>query len=92
MTSRGCPFDCSFCCVTGMFGRKYRYRSTENVLAELRPDTTAGSTDFFYDDNFAANREHTKELLEGMIREDFGSSPGRPRYGRMSPRTPSSSG
>ncbi len=71
MTSRGCPFDCSFCCVTGMFGRKYRYRSTENVLAELRRYDSRKHSIFFYDDNFAANRRHTKELLEGMIREDF---------------------
>lgn len=35
-TSRGCPYNCSFCSVTGMFGRKYRFRSTANVLAELR--------------------------------------------------------
>jgi len=72
MTSRGCPFDCSFCSVTGMFGRKYRYRSTENVLAELRRYDSRKHSIFFYDDNFAANRKHTKELLEGMIREDFG--------------------
>ena len=72
MTSRGCPFDCSFCSVTGMFGRKYRYRSTENVLAELRRYDSRKHLIFFYDDNFAADRKHTKELLEGMIREDFG--------------------
>ncbi|MGZ4886617.1 MAG: B12-binding domain-containing radical SAM protein, partial [Candidatus Aminicenantales bacterium] len=35
-TSRGCPFDCSFCSVTGMFGKKYRFRSTENIIEELR--------------------------------------------------------
>ena len=71
MTSRGCPFDCSFCSVTGMFGRKYRFRSTENVLAELRRYDSPRNSIFFYDDNFAANRKHTKELLEGMIRENF---------------------
>ena len=71
-TTRGCPFDCSFCSVTGMFGRKYRYRSTENVLAELRRYDSRKHLIFFYDDNFAADRKHTKELLEGMIREDFG--------------------
>ena len=71
MTSRGCPFDCSFCSVTGMFGKKYRYRSTENVLAELRRYDSRKHVIFFYDDNFAANRKHTKELLEGMIRENL---------------------
>ena len=71
MTSRGCPFDCSFCSVTGMFGRKYRFRSTDNVLAELRRYDSRKNSIFFYDDNFAANRKHTKDLLEGMIRENF---------------------
>ena len=35
MTSWGCPFGCSFCSVTAMFGRKYRYRSAESVVAEI---------------------------------------------------------
>jgi anaerobic magnesium-protoporphyrin IX monomethyl ester cyclase len=35
MTSRGCPFNCTFCCVTEMFGRRYRFRSTESILKEL---------------------------------------------------------
>jgi len=68
MTSRGCPYDCSFCSVTGMFGRKYRFRSKERVLEELaRHRDSNGEYVFFYDDNFAANRERTKELLQSMI-------------------------
>jgi len=70
-TSRGCPFDCSFCSVTGMFGKKYRFRSTENIIGELRRYDRRGGAVFFYDDNFAANRERTKELLQAMIREQF---------------------
>ncbi len=70
-TSRGCPFDCSFCSVTGMFGKKYRFRSTENVIEELRRYDQSKSAVFFYDDNFAANRERAKELLRAMIRERF---------------------
>jgi len=68
MTSRGCPHDCSFCSVTGMFGRAYRFRSKENVLRELRT-IDPKQVIFFYDDNFAANRKRTKELLELMIEE-----------------------
>ncbi|MGA2532394.1 MAG: radical SAM protein, partial [Candidatus Aminicenantales bacterium] len=70
-TSRGCPFDCSFCSVTGMFGKKYRFRSTENIIEELRRYDHRGNAVFFYDDNFTANRERTKELLQAMIRERF---------------------
>jgi len=67
MTSRGCPFGCNFCSVTRMFGRGYRFRSIENVMGELR--TKKPEWVFFYDDNFTANRKHTKELLERMIAE-----------------------
>ncbi len=70
-TSRGCPFDCSFCSVTGMFGKKYRFRSAENILEELRGYNSRRNIIFFYDDNFTAHRERTKALLQGMIRERF---------------------
>jgi len=65
VTSRGCPFDCEFCCVKTLFGRKYRFRSVENVLDELARLPREGL--FFYDDNFVANPTHTKELLHGML-------------------------
>lgn len=68
-TSRGCPFDCSFCSVTGMFGRKYRFRSTENIMEELRRYNERKNFVFFYDDNFAANPKRTKALLKAMIAE-----------------------
>ena len=65
MTSWGCPFACSFCSVTAMFGRKYRFRSAESVIAEIadkRPQHV-----FFYDDNFAADVTRLKHLLRMMI-------------------------
>ena len=65
ITSRGCPYDCSFCSVTGMFGRACRYRDPESVVEEL------GAMDrkmvFFYDDNFASKPHHTRALLEQML-------------------------
>jgi radical SAM superfamily enzyme YgiQ (UPF0313 family) len=70
-TSRGCPFDCSFCSVTSMFGRRYRFRSTENIIHELRRYDDRRNLIFFYDDNFAADRRRAKELLTAMIRERF---------------------
>lgn len=64
-TSRGCPFDCSFCSVTKMFGRKYRFRSPENIKNELLTRKT--NTFFFCDDNFTANPQRTVELLKLLI-------------------------
>ncbi len=70
MTSRGCPFRCKFCSVTSIFGHRYRFRDTEDVMAELEHlhETWPRSTVFFYDDNFTANAERTKELLREMKR------------------------
>ncbi|MBN2053570.1 B12-binding domain-containing radical SAM protein [bacterium] len=67
-TSRGCPFDCTFCSVTKMFGRRYRYRSTPNVMAELKQYDSPRTFVFFNDDNFAEHRERTVDLLREMIR------------------------
>jgi radical SAM superfamily enzyme YgiQ (UPF0313 family) len=66
-TSRGCPFDCSFCSVTTFWGKKYRFRSTENVIQEIREKKPQQV--LFYDDNFTANISRTKNLLNVMIKE-----------------------
>ncbi len=65
MTSFGCPFGCNFCSVTAMFGRKYRYRSPEHIMAEI--EAKQPRSIFFYDDNFAADRRRLKTLLRMMI-------------------------
>jgi len=65
MTSRGCPHNCTFCCVTRMFGRRYRLASVERVLEEIEP--FRGKNVFFCDDNFTGSTSRTKELLEKML-------------------------
>jgi radical SAM superfamily enzyme YgiQ (UPF0313 family) len=67
MTSWGCPFACNFCSVTAMFGRRYRFRSPENVMEELRARRPRRI--FFYDDNLAADKKRLKRLLRMMIDE-----------------------
>ncbi|MEW6071978.1 MAG: radical SAM protein [Planctomycetota bacterium] len=67
MTSRGCPFDCDFCTVTKIFGRRFRVQSPERVLDELnRAVRYFGRRFFFYDDNFTANRDRIGSLC-GLI-------------------------
>ncbi len=67
MTSRGCPYGCTYCSVTRMFGRKVRRQSVEKVHADLRRYTEQGfKRVFFYDDNFVTNRELTRKVLERM--------------------------
>ena len=70
-TSRGCPFNCAFCSVTGMFGKGYRFRSHQNVIEELRQYDHPKNHIFFYDDNFAANPKRMKTLLLAMQKEKF---------------------
>jgi len=68
-TSRGCPYDCIFCTVSSTFGRKYRFRDTENIMEEISMRLTQKHRRlFFYDDNFAANIEGTKVLLDEIAR------------------------
>jgi radical SAM superfamily enzyme YgiQ (UPF0313 family) len=65
-TSRGCPFDCSFCSVTKIFGRKYRFRSAANIVAEMKSRNTKSF--FICDDNFAAHPKRTRLLLNQMLK------------------------
>ena len=73
LSSRGCPFDCTFCSVTKMFGHKYRTRSPEKVLEDIRyyHRLYPKAWIFFYDDNFAADKKRTKRLLRLMIENDL---------------------
>jgi len=66
LNSRGCPYNCYFCSVVPMFGRKYRFKKAEKVISEIK--SVKAKSVFFYDDNFLANREHTIKLLTKMIK------------------------
>jgi anaerobic magnesium-protoporphyrin IX monomethyl ester cyclase len=67
MTSRGCPHGCTYCSVTQMFGRKVRRQSVEKAYADICQYADRGFKRlFFYDDNFTADREWTRALLDRM--------------------------
>jgi len=70
-TTRGCPFDCNFCSVTQMFGRRLRKRTVTNVLDELEKYDDGATHIFFYDDNFNADRRHALAIAEGIIERDL---------------------
>ena len=54
---RGCPFQCSFCTIINVQGRKSRYRSADDIEALVRRNLDQGIRRFFVtDDNFARNR------------------------------------
>jgi radical SAM superfamily enzyme YgiQ (UPF0313 family) len=68
-TSRGCPFDCSFCSVSRYLGRQYRQRTAGSVLREL--ETIQGKHVLFLDDNLIGYSESARiralAIFNGMI-------------------------
>src|SRR5512144_564803 len=55
---RGCPFQCSFCTIINVQGRKSRYRSPDSIEQILRMNWAQGVKRFFItDDNFARNKD-----------------------------------
>ncbi|NQV01962.1 MAG: radical SAM protein [Bacteroidia bacterium] len=67
-TTRGCPFDCSFCDVIYTYGRIPRSKTIDQVLQEIRNLYEMNvQMVFIADDNFAGNRKYTKELLTQLF-------------------------
>ena len=66
-TSRGCPFECSFCDVIQYLGRVQRHKPIENVLAEAQVLYDLGYRSInLSDDNFTVHRKKSRVLLEGL--------------------------
>lgn len=64
---RGCPFECSFCTIINVQGRKSRFRSADDLEAIIRANAAIGVSRFFLtDDNFARNR-NWEPLLDRLI-------------------------
>ena len=70
-TSRGCPFNCSFCSVILLFGRKYRSNCVDRVMEEIRVNGSQAKHIFFCDDNFTANRQRIKDLCDRILKENL---------------------
>jgi hypothetical protein len=72
---RGCPFQCSFCTIINVQGRKSRYRTPDDIEAIVRANAARNITRFFItDDNFARNRNWEPildRLIELRERENF---------------------
>jgi radical SAM superfamily enzyme YgiQ (UPF0313 family) len=67
-TTRGCPYACSYCEVTQVYGAKFRYRPPEEVVEEVKTLMRLGKRRFVYfvDDIFNAHRKHAFAVMEGL--------------------------
>jgi len=64
---RGCPFQCSFCTIINVQGRKSRWRTPDDVEAIVRLNAAQGVRSFFItDDNFARNK-HWEAIFDRLI-------------------------
>jgi anaerobic magnesium-protoporphyrin IX monomethyl ester cyclase len=73
ITSRGCPFQCTFCLSSQMCGRSFRARSPRNVVDELEwlRDTYGADAFTFYDDTFTFDRNRALAICEEMKNRKF---------------------
>ena len=64
---RGCPYQCSFCTIINVQGRKSRFRSPDDVEAIIRANVAQGTVHFFItDDNFARN-SNWEDIFDRLI-------------------------
>jgi radical SAM superfamily enzyme YgiQ (UPF0313 family) len=66
--SRGCPFNCEFCDIIVVFGRKPRIKTSRQIIAELEALLATGmDTAFIVDDNLIGNKKAIKEVLRKVV-------------------------
>ncbi|MBM3712597.1 MAG: radical SAM protein [Actinobacteria bacterium] len=70
ITSRGCPYNCSFCARLSLWGHRVRYRSAENVVEEIEMlyKKYRARNFIFEDDTFTLNKPRLIRIFE-LLRE-----------------------
>ena len=63
-TARGCPYNCEFCSVSFVYGKKMRYRPIDKLVLEI--ESIENNTLFFVDDNIVSNFQRAKRLFREM--------------------------
>ncbi len=67
-TSRGCPNNCKFCCITHMYGHSFRPFPLERVVADLKQIKANGTKSvFIIDDNITHSIDHFKRICHAII-------------------------
>ncbi len=72
ITSRGCPYGCLFCSTSQFWGKKIRFRSVENVIAEVDLLWRKGYRVLnFLDDTFTLDEKRVQEICRLMIAKKY---------------------
>jgi radical SAM superfamily enzyme YgiQ (UPF0313 family) len=73
ITSRGCPFSCTYCAAPKMSGKNFRFRTPENVIAEIKFYKERYNIKEFqiWDDNFTLNKKRAHHFCDLLIKEDI---------------------
>jgi len=64
MASRGCPYDCEFCCVHSVYGRRQRHLPIEHIIEDIR--RTGARRVMFLDDNIGGVRSYMMQLITAL--------------------------
>lgn len=73
ITTRGCPYSCLFCSTSKLHGARYRQRSIENVMEEIKLvcERYSPPTITFNDDNFTFNKLRVKKFCQMFVDQGF---------------------
>jgi len=71
LTSRGCPYQCVYC--WDPFGKKTRYRSPDNVIAEIKELIEKYNINYLdlYDETFIADKQRSIEICDKIIKQQI---------------------
>ena len=72
-TSRGCPFQCTFCSVSSIWGKKYAYFSAERVVSEIEylVQHYGAKGVYFREDNFTLNKKRLESFCNLIINKNL---------------------
>jgi len=67
-TSRGCPHDCSFCAASKVYGKKFRFKSVEQIIREIKliKNFHGNIRIGFCDDNLFVNKKNSRKLMDTL--------------------------
>ena len=72
VSSRGCPFNCTYCPVKTSIGQQYRIRSAESIVDEIAYWYNRGFKQIsILDDNFTLNKERVFKICDAICKKDF---------------------